>query len=118
MDKQKYITKAIDWAKKRGYSAIKANHEEFETPTQFTKPNEDQPYIPDVTGRKRNKKIYIEVATKTEDTRRRITKWKLLSTLASMKGGKFFLLAPHGHKAFTQRLMDKYNLNAQLVYIK
>jgi hypothetical protein len=117
MEEKKYLKKAIQWAKKRGYSNIKANIDEFEQPTQFSKPNEDQPYTPDITGQKLGRKIYIEIATKTENMQRRISKWKLLSTLAEMKGGKLFLLAPRGHKAFVERQLKKYHLNAKLVYL-
>jgi len=117
--KQSYFQRAINWAKKRSLSNLKANHEDFETPSQFSKEDEERPYIPDITGRKMGKKFYVEIALKVENVSRVVSKWKLLSTLASMKGGKLYLLAPRGHKAFVERVMEKYHLpNAQLVYIK
>ncbi len=117
--KQTYFQQAIAWAKKRRLSNIKANHENFETPSAFSKADEERPYIPDITGKKMGGKFYVEIALKAENISRTVSKWKLLSTLATMKGGKLFLLAPRGHKAFVERVLDKYHLpNAKLVYIK
>ena len=112
------INRAARWAKKRGLKKIKANCEAFETPTQYHNPDREKPFIPDVTGTRRGgRKYYVEIALKTEKVARKISKWKLLSTLASMKGGKLFLLAPKGHKAFTDRIVNKHNLNAEVVYL-
>lgn len=116
-DKDKYVEKAIAWAEKRGFSNIKANYEGYETPKVYTKPEEDKPYVPDLTVTKTGGKSYVEVALKTDNIERRISKWKLLNTLAAMKGGKLFLLAPRGHKAFVNRMLKKFSLNATVVSI-
>ena len=105
MEKQKFIEKAVAWIKKKGYKRIKADIEAFETPTQYTRQKEDLTFTPDITGFQLGRKSFFEVALKSDNIRRKISKWKLLSTLASMKGGKFFLMAPRGHKAFAQRLV-------------
>ena len=116
---QKLIKKAVSWARKRGFVKIKANieNENFETPASFVKPGEKKPYVPDVTGMKFGRKNYIEIALKTENVRRTISKWKLLSTLANMKNGKLFLLAPRGHKAFARTIVKERNLNAKVIGI-
>lgn len=117
MSKNDFFEKAIRWTKKKGFSGIKANFGEYEAPVQYTKPNEEDTFTPDITGKKRGGKSYFEIALKADNMERKVTKWKLLSTLSSLKGGKLFLLAPSGHKAFTERILKKYNLNAQLVYL-
>ena len=109
-----YFEKAIDWAKKRGFSNIKANFEEYETPGQFNRQDEEDAFIPDITGLKTGGKSYIEIATKTGDVSRKISKWKLLSMLAARKGGKLFLLAPRGHKRFATELVKDHNLMAEI----
>ncbi|MBQ4820529.1 hypothetical protein [Aquimarina sp. MMG016] len=43
-----------------------------------------------------------------------VIKWKVLSFMAGMKRGKLHLLAPKGHKAFTQRLVKQHNINAMV----
>ena len=115
MSKKKFINEVADWVKKKGYKRIRANNESYETPIEYTSTEKDKTYTPDVTGILRGRKSYFEIALKTDNKQRRITKWKLLSTLAKLKGGKLFLLAPRGHKAFAQRIIKKYNLEAQLV---
>ena len=118
MSKANYFEQAISWAKRRRITNLKANYEEFETPSAFSRPDEEQPYIPDITGRRTGRKFYVEIALKTENVRRIVSKWKLLSTLARHKGGKLFLLAPRGHKAFVERILDRYQItNAKLVYL-
>lgn len=117
MERDKYVKKAISWAEKRGFSNIKANFDGYESPKVYSKPNEEKPYIPDITATKTGGKSYVEIALKTDNVRRRISKWKLLNTLAAMKGGKLFLLAPRGHKAFVNRMLKKFNLNATVVSI-
>ena len=112
------IEKVIHWAQKKGYKTIKANCDDYETPTQYTPKGEDESIIPDVTGTKLGTKSFFEVATKTDDIPAVISKWKLLSTLAAMKGGKLFLLAPKGHKAFTEDIAKQHLTNAEVIYLK
>ena len=51
MKEPKLFEKAIDWAKKKGFSNIKANTEDYETPVKFARDGEeDQPFIPDITA--------------------------------------------------------------------
>ena len=118
MDKSYFIRKAVQWAEQRGYKKVKANCEEYESPTEYKRAEDDQPFVPDATGVLGGKKSYFEIALKTENERRRITKWKLLGTLAHMKGGKLYLLTPKGHKAFTEGIVKQHLLNAEVVYLK
>lgn len=118
MEKIDYFPDAIDWAKTLRLSDLKANFEGYEAPRTFQRADEDISYTPDITGRRLTKKFYVEIAMKDEDTTSMVSKWKLLSTMASMKGGKLYLLAPRGHKAFVQGLLDRYQLpNAELIYL-
>lgn len=118
MSKEDYLEKALSWAKMKRISNLKAKGEDYDDPKHYNKKDEDDSFTPDITGNKLSKKIYVEIALKEDDKRRIITKWKLLDTLAGMKGGKLYLLAPKGHKAFTQRILKRHDLNnAQLVYL-
>ena len=113
-----YFERALMWAKSKGLQKIKANTEDYETPTQFTKSGDDQPFIPDITGLQMGTKNYVEVATKSDDVERKVSKWKLLSTIAGMKGGSLYLLAPKGHKAFADNVVKNHSLNAKVIYLK
>lgn len=116
MTKEAYYQQAIKWTEKKGFSNIKANHEDYETPSQFSQKGEADAFIPDITGSKTNMKYYVEIAMKDDNMERMKTKWRLLDTLASMKGGKLFLLAPKGHKAFVERTLIEQRLpNTQVI---
>ena len=117
-DKDKELfDKAISWAKKKGFNDLKANAEDYEQPRAFNKTGEDEPFIPDITGITLGTKHYVEIAIKKPNERRVVSKWKLFSTLASMKGGKLYLLAPKGHKAYTDKLVEKYHVDATVISI-
>jgi hypothetical protein len=116
MESDQLYEVAINWAKKRGLTSIKANTENYETPASF-KRNEGAPIVPDITGMQASNKCYVEIATKTDDVQELISKWKLLSTMAQAKGGKLYLLTPRGHKAFTENIVKDYNLEARIVSV-
>ena len=118
MKTNQFIEKAVQWAENKGFKKIKANCEDYEIPTHFVRQGEEEAFVPDATGILRGRKSYFEIALKTDNVRRRISKWKLLSTLATMKGGKLFLLAPKGHKAFTEGIVKKHLLNAEVIYLR
>jgi hypothetical protein len=112
---ENWIKKAITWAEKKGYKKVKANCEEYETPKSYTLVANEDTFIPDVTAARRGIRSYFEIALKTDDIQRRISKWKLMSQLAARNGGKLFLLAPRGHKAFAESVASQYRLNVEVV---
>ena len=116
MEKQNYFEKALAWVQSSGFDQIKANVDGYDMPKRFLKAeDEEEAMVPDITGLKRGKKNYIEIALKTDRVRRRVTKWKLLDKLSHIKGGKLYLLAPYGHKSFAERIVKRYGLEAQIV---
>ena len=117
MEQDQLFETAIKWAKKQGFQNIKANYMDYETPAQFNRKGQEAAFIPDITGTGLGGKNYVEIAMKSEDIPNMVSKWKLLSTMASIKGGKFYLLAPRGHKAFTVNIVEKHNLEAKVVSI-
>jgi hypothetical protein len=117
MAEDTYLEKAIQWTQSKGFFEIKAQLEGFEAPTAFTRKDGEEPIIPDITAVKTGGKCYVEVATKSDDVQKKISKWMLLSTMASMKGGKLFLLAPRGHKSFTEDIVKGHNISAEVISI-
>lgn len=111
--------KVIEWVEKRGYSEIKANIDEFDTPSKFVRKidGEEQDVIPDITALKHNRKAYFEIAQKVADSTLTVTKWKLLGTMAKVKKGKLFIMAPKGHKMFATKIINTYEINAELVSV-
>ncbi len=116
--KDKIFQKAISWTQNRGFSEIKANTEDYETPAVFSRQNGVAPVIPDITGILQGSKSYIEIALKEEDRQLLISKWKLLSMMASRKGGKLYLLAVKGQKTFADKIVEEYDLfNTKVISI-
>lgn len=116
--KEALYEKSITWAKKKGFSDIKANCEGYEAPNNIKQVRDDSVIIPDITASNYGHKSYIEIALKNDDKQSTISKWKLLGTLAARKGGKLYLMAGRGHKAFTDDIVKDYNLiNTQVVSI-
>lgn len=111
--------KAINWAKKNGFSNIMANTDDYETPKGFTRKDVDEVYTPDITGVRLGGRSYVEIALKTEENNDQVSKYKLLSTMAAMKSGsgKLYLLAPKGHKAYVDKMVKKYNISAEVISI-
>lgn len=99
----------------KGFEKIRANMEGFETPARLVRADSGDSYIPDITGLKNGTKSYFEIAVKNPKKKATVSKWKLLSQLAKLRNGKFYLLVPRGNYAFVQRLMDKYPIEAQVV---
>jgi hypothetical protein len=117
-DRQLY-EKALEWVQRRGYSSVKVNldAEDFEKPTSFTQSSNgnDAAMTPDLTAVMRGNKHYFEIAQKGGDPQEAVTKWKLLERLASLKESRFYLFTPQGHRAYANRLVKQYNINAELI---
>jgi len=114
----KLIKKAIEEVvSSKGFKNIKANVEDFEKPSKLSRggEDEDEAFIPDITGTLRGRKSYFEIAQKNDNLQQVVTKWKLLSNLARFRKGKFFLLVPDGSYAFTQRILKKYPIEAKVI---
>jgi hypothetical protein len=116
MLKQIYIDKAINWISKKSTISIKAKLESYEPPKIFTNKETGEVVQADFSFvTQGGSKSYTEIALKSEMPRKLVTRWKLLSLMASLKSGKLYLLTPKGHKMFTKKLIDTYNINA-LIY--
>jgi hypothetical protein len=115
MQKKEYLSKAMDWVKSKSTYTVRAKAEGFEDTKIFTNKSSEETIQPDISYiTNRGNKHFTEIAMKSDKPQKLITRWKLLSTMASLKNGKLHLLAPRGHKMFTQRLVDKYNIRAKV----
>jgi len=114
-DKQVFFDPALEWISKKSGSEIKALTEGYEPPRAFTNKETGEQIQADFSfvsmGGARS---FTEIALKSEKPRDLVTRWKLLSMMAGMKRGKLYLLTPKGHKMFTKKLVDVYNINAHI----
>ena len=95
------IQKAIDWVNNKKYTKVRSEFEEFESPATYYRKGDELEMVPHFTGKKVRGKDYIDIGIKSDNVKRKVSRWTLFSTLASMKNGKLFLLIPRGKKAFT-----------------
>jgi len=109
------LKKAIKQVQAKGYHDIKTKLSGFDDPNGFSQKKEDNEYIPDITAVNNKGKNYFEIAEKTKDVTKLVSKWKLLATIAAMKNGQFTILVPYGQNKFTEELVEKHNINARLV---
>ena len=113
------IKKSIKWLNNHGFEEIKADIEDYETPVQFLRRDDNQPFMPDITAQRYGRKYYFDIARKTGPKKKRqlVAKWKLLSSLSERKKSDFYLFVPYGSVKFTNELLDKHNIKAEVVRI-
>ena len=113
MKKEEYLQKAVAWAEKKATVSLKAIPNGYEDPKIFTSKKSKEEVQADLSFVTHGgAKHYSAIALKEDNPKKIVSKWKLLSFLASMKKGKLHLLAPRGHKAFTQKLVERHHINA------
>ncbi|KYG80760.1 MULTISPECIES: hypothetical protein [Roseivirga] len=111
------IEEVISKLLRRGFTDIKATIEPYEVPASIVGQNHESELIPDITAEKWGGKGYFEISKKDVDPSELASKWKVLELLAKMKSGEFQIYVPHGSMQFTQRIIDKYSIQAELVKI-
>lgn len=109
------LKKALKYVEARGFQDIKTKLDGYESPNSFAQKKEDNEYTPDITAQNNKGKFYFEIAQKTDEVTRLVSKWKLLSTLAQMKKGTFSILVPYGMNKFTEELIDTYKIDANVI---
>jgi len=110
------LEKVIEQVEKSGFSEIKAEYKDFDKPAALVSQKDDMSYIPDATGvNALGRKAYFEIGRKVKDTEKLASKWKLLETLANIKEGVFKIFVPHGSMKFTKEIVDKYQINAEII---
>ena len=109
------VSKVIAQITKLGYSEIKADIDEYETPPQITNTASKVSYTPDVMAKKNEQKAYFEIANKNKDTNGLINKWKALSLLAEIKNGVFQIFVPYGHMNFTMQVLNDNKIEANVI---
>lgn len=101
-----------------GFGDFKADLPEFSRPKRFLMfGSKDNFYMPDISATRRGKKAFIEISTRKADEQRLISKWKLLSKLASSTGGFFGIVTPSGTIKFTKDLLEAHQIEAKLIRI-
>jgi hypothetical protein len=115
MSKETYFDSALKWVRRKAHLSIKANFDGYDSPKAFTNSRTKNKVCPDISFvGPRGSKNFTEIALKQDDHQRLVSRWKLLSTLASIKNGTLYILAPRGHRSFAERLVDSYSIKAKV----
>lgn len=114
MSKDNYLSKAIQWVKSKSISSLRAKYEDLEPPKTFINHSTQEEIQADISFITRGGRHYTDIALKSDQPQKLITKWKVLSEMAALKEGKLYLLAPRGHKMFVQKLVETYKINATI----
>lgn len=109
------VKEVIRLIERRGYENVRASIEGYEAPKTIATKSGEIEYVPDVTAEKWGGKGYFEIANKDEDPKAIADKWLLLALLAKMKSGVFQVFAPRGTMNYTQRILDEYNIQTEVV---
>lgn len=115
---EKYKTlleKAVKHVELRGFNDIRTELNGYDDPNGFSQKEKKNEYIPDITASNKQGKFYFEIAQKTENVNKLVSKWKLLSTIAEMKNGSFSIMVPYGLNKFTEELIDTYKIDAKVI---
>ena len=115
-EKEKFLEVIIEkLIEPKGFDSFKANLAAYEKPAQLVQNGTGDIFTPDITAMKNDHKSYFEVAQKTENVQRTVSKWKLLNALAKRRGGKFYLVSPRGHFKFVDDIVKKYHLQLNII---
>lgn len=115
---QTYMYAAIDLLKQKGFDNIRADFSDYERPAKLITTGSEKEYMPDITAKTQNGKCYFEIVSDTHADKALLKdKWSLFSALAQHKKGTFFLLVPRGKMRFTNDILNKSNINADILKI-
>lgn len=115
----KLLSMAVEMLEQKGFKNIRVDLDEYERPAQLSKKGSEEKIAPDLTARvEGGSKFYFEIVTKEKkkgDEQDVVSKWKLLSTLADMRNGTFYLMVPRGTMRYTNQLIKDYDIQAEVL---
>ncbi len=115
--KDPFVTQVLNFVQDKGFDNIKAISDNFDDPKPFRTTSGNLEFVPDITATKNGGKHYFEVAMKEGETQQVISKWKLLSKMAEVKNGSLYLFVPRGHKSFTRKVVEDYDIEAKVMML-
>lgn len=114
-EKQSYVQRVADWARAHGFVDIRANVDGYEKPISYDRQQDGESFMPDVTGKQFDQKSYFEVVIKTNEVTQLVSKLKLLSQLAALRGGQLYLMVPKGNLPFAKTMVVDSRVTAEVI---
>lgn len=116
-DYNAFAEQVINFAKKSGYQDIRADFTGYTSPASISMVSKDLTLTPDFTAKRGEGKYYFELVVKNEKEEEQstlVSKWKVLESIAKMKGGHLRLFVPRGSYKFATELMQNHHIDAKL----
>lgn len=112
---QEHIDSAVDYVENLGFENVRARYEGYEEPASLRMQGTGKTFTPDITATKNGGKYYFEIADRSESSSDVVGKWKLMATLAEMKGGDFRIFVPYGSMKYTNDILTKKSIKAEII---
>lgn len=112
---QEHIDRAVDYVENLGFENVRARYEGYEEPASLRMQGTGKTFTPDITATKNGGKYYFEIADRGESTSEVVGKWKLMATLAEMKGGDFRIFVPYGSMKYTNDILTNKSIKAEII---
>ena len=112
---QESIDRAVDYVENLGFENIRARYEGYDAPASLIMQSTGKSFTPDITATKNGGKYYFEIADRGDVQKEVVGKWKLMATLASMKGGDFRIFVPYGSMKYTNDILVNKNIKAEII---
>lgn len=112
---QEHIDRAVDYVENLGFENVRARYDGYEEPASLRMQGTGKTFTPDITATKNGGKYYFEIADRGESTSEVVGKWKLMATLAEMKGGDFRIFVPYGSMKYTNDILTNKSIKAEII---
>ena len=112
---QEHIDRAVEYVENLGFENIRARYEGYDEPASLRMQSTGKTFTPDITAQKNGGKYYFEIADRGESSSDIVGKWKLMATLAEMKGGDFRIFVPYGSMKYTNDILTNKHIKAEII---
>jgi hypothetical protein len=114
---EQMVSTVAQYLENKGFEGIRAQAiDTYEDPAELTRKDSQFSFTPDLTASINGSKHYFEIVDYPQkDQELIVSKWMLLSTLASHRDGHFSLIVPFGKMNFTKRILKDYKIQADVI---
>lgn len=111
------IETAIPKLESLGFDNFRSELPDHMPPKGLTQKNGEINFFPDIVAIRNGKKAYIEIAKKTDQLLKLVSKWQLISASASANKEFFCIVASKGLVKFVKKILNTHNISASLIRI-
>lgn len=110
----KNLKQLVEHLEGKGFENIRVDLPDHDRPTAYAGVTSELSFRPDATARKYDQPVICEISERTNMESELVTKWKLLAQIAKGKNATFRIFMPRGTIKFTEELIDRHQIPAEL----